>query len=115
MKFNMINSLILAGALTMAVNAQTVNQREENQQDRIAQGVKSGQLTPGETARLEGREAKVNRQTNRERAANGGTLKPAQKAHAQRELNRDSAAIYKDKHTAAQQQRCSSRSVVKKI
>ena len=30
-----------------------VGQRRENQQDRIAQGVKSGQLTPRETAKLE--------------------------------------------------------------
>ncbi|HEY1925514.1 MAG TPA: hypothetical protein VGG58_09680, partial [Candidatus Acidoferrum sp.] len=32
-----------------------VGQRKENQQDRIAQGVKSGQLTAGETAKLEKR------------------------------------------------------------
>src|SRR5690348_17288450 len=30
-----------------------INQREQNQQDRIANGVKGGQLTPGETQRLE--------------------------------------------------------------
>jgi hypothetical protein len=30
-----------------------VNKREQNQQNRIANGVKSGQLTPGETRRLE--------------------------------------------------------------
>ena len=33
----------------------TINQRKENQQDRIAQGVKSGELRPGQTARLEHR------------------------------------------------------------
>ena len=31
----------------------TINQRKENQQDRIANGVASGQLTAGETANLE--------------------------------------------------------------
>ena len=87
----------------MAVNGQTVNQREADQQARIAQGVQSGQLTPGETAKVESKDAKVNRQVNRERAANGGTLKPGQKVHAQRELNRNSAAIAKDKHNAAVQ------------
>jgi hypothetical protein len=30
-----------------------VGQRRENQQDRIAQGIKSGQLTPSETAHIE--------------------------------------------------------------
>lgn len=33
--------------------AQTIQQRKENQQDRIAQGVKSGELTAGETTNLE--------------------------------------------------------------
>ena len=36
-----------------------VGQRAENQQDRIAQGVKSGQLTAGESAHLENNEAKI--------------------------------------------------------
>ena len=36
----------------------TVNARRENQQDRIAQGVKSGQLSDKETAKLETREQK---------------------------------------------------------
>ena len=31
----------------------TIAERKENQQDRIAQGIKSGQLTAGETAKLE--------------------------------------------------------------
>jgi hypothetical protein len=34
----------------------TINQRKENQQDRIANGVQSGQLTAGETANLEKKE-----------------------------------------------------------
>src|SRR6266436_9335504 len=38
----------------------TIAQRKENQQDRIAQGVKSGQLTAGETANLETKEAAIN-------------------------------------------------------
>ena len=36
-----------------------INKRQENQQDRIAQGIKSGQLTPRETARLEKQEAEI--------------------------------------------------------
>ena len=52
----------------------TVNQRQENQQGRIAQGVKSGQLTAGETANLETREAGINHEVKADRAANGGHL-----------------------------------------
>ena len=40
--------------------AQTIQDRKENQQDRIAQGVKSGELTAGETTNLEKKEADVN-------------------------------------------------------
>ncbi len=35
---------------------QTVQDRKDNQQDRIAQGVKSGELTAGETSNLEKKE-----------------------------------------------------------
>jgi len=46
--------------------------RKENQQDRIAQGVKSGQLTAGETARLETKESRLNKEIRTDRAASGG-------------------------------------------
>jgi len=35
----------------------TVGERKENQQDRIANGIQSGQLTAGETRNLETKEA----------------------------------------------------------
>src|SRR5207244_4725489 len=49
-----------------------VGERAENQQDRIAQGVKSGQLTAGEASHLEGRDAAINKEVHNHRAANGG-------------------------------------------
>jgi hypothetical protein len=72
--------------------------RKENQQDRIAQGVKSGQLTAGETAHLENKEAKINKETRADRAANGGKLTSAEKTQVNRQQNRLSNKIYKDKH-----------------
>ncbi|MFZ0807576.1 MAG: hypothetical protein WAN03_15380 [Candidatus Sulfotelmatobacter sp.] len=81
----------------------TVNQREENQQDRIAQGVKSGQLTPGETAHLERNQARIDRQVHNQRVANGGKLTPQERAQVNREQNRQSRKIYRDKHNAAKQ------------
>jgi hypothetical protein len=82
----------------------TVKQRKENQQDRIAQGVNSGQLTAGETATLEGKEAAVNQEVNADRKANGGTLTPAEKAKVQQQQNSLSKQIYTDKHNANQAQ-----------
>src|SRR5271167_936102 len=65
---------------TKSTQNPTVGQRKENQQDRIAQGVKSGQLTAGETANLETKEAAINGETRADRVANGGKLTQAEKA-----------------------------------
>jgi hypothetical protein len=80
-----------------------VNQRPENQQDRIAQGVRSGQLTAHETASLENKEARINRQVRRDRPADGGHLTTAQHAQVNREQNRMSHDIYREKHDAEKQ------------
>jgi hypothetical protein len=78
----------------------TIEQRKENQQDRIANGVKSGQLTAGETANLEKKEAAINKETAKDRAANGGKLTAAEKKQVNRQQNQVSKQIYTDKHNA---------------
>ena len=78
----------------------SIAQRKENQQDRIANGVKSGQLTAGETANLEKKEAAINKETRTDRAANGGRLTSAEKAQVNRQQNQMSKQIYADKHNA---------------
>ena len=78
-----------------------VDKRRENQQDRIANGVKSGQLTAGETAKLETQESKINKEVRTDRQANGGNLTNKQKAQVNRQLNHESARIYNKKHNAA--------------
>jgi hypothetical protein len=78
----------------------TVGQRKENQQDRIANGVKSGQLTAGETANLETKEAAINGETRADRAANGGKLTAAEKQQINGQQNQLSKQIYNDKHNA---------------
>jgi hypothetical protein len=75
-----------------------VNTREANQQNRIANGVKSGQLTPGETAHLENKEAHINNEVHNDRAANGGKLTPQEKAQVNHQQNNTSKQIYQDKH-----------------
>jgi hypothetical protein len=78
----------------------TVGQRKENQQDRIANGVKSGQLTAGETSNLETKEAAINGETRADRAANGGKLTSAEKTQINQQQNQLSKQIYQDKHNA---------------
>jgi hypothetical protein len=105
-------TILLAGTVAMAQDPApapapaadpSIAQRKENQQDRIANGVKSGQLTAGETANLETKEAAINGETKADRAANGGKLTSAEKAQVNRQQNALSKQIYDDKHNAATQ------------
>jgi|SRR5580704_10635728 hypothetical protein len=100
MKHVILNSamvLMLAGAAF--AQKSEVGKRAENQQDRIAQGVKAGTLTAGQTARLETKEAAVNGEVRADRRANGGKLTAGEKAQANRQQNRLSKQIYKAKHS----------------
>ena len=77
-----------------------IQMRRENQQDRIGQGVASGQLTAGETANLEHKEAKLNHEVRNDRKANGGTLTAQERRQVNRQQNRLSRNIYRDKHNS---------------
>ena len=77
-----------------------VNAREANQQARIGQGVRSGQLTPGETSHLENKEAGINREVHNDRAANGGHLTQQERAQVNHQQNAVSRDINRDKHNA---------------
>ena len=93
---------ILLG-VSLSAGAAEVDRREQRQQERIADGVQSGQLTPRETARLERKEARIDREIKRDRAANGGTLTPAERRRINRQQNRVSRQIYREKHDAQHQ------------
>jgi len=75
-----------------------VNGRETRQQNRIANGVKSGSLSPKETANLEHREASVQKREQKDMAAHNGHLTKAEQNGINRQQNRISKSIYKDKH-----------------
>jgi len=93
--------MVIAAFGTAAARAHVpIQQRKDNQQERIAQGVASGQLTAGETARLERREAALNHEERSMRAANGGTLTAGDRAVINRQQNRLSGNIYRLRHNA---------------
>ena len=75
-----------------------VNQREQNQQTRIANGVKNGKLTPQQTSNLEKREASVENREQKDMAKHNGHLTKAEQRGINRQQNRISHSIYKDKH-----------------
>lgn len=95
--------LAAAAALTASAFAQAptgpmIHERKEVQQQRIANGVNNGSLTPGEAARLEHKEARINREERAYRAQNGGRLTPSERRHITRQQNRESRRIYRAKH-----------------
>ena len=75
-----------------------VNGRETNQQNRIANGVKNGSLSPKQTSNLENREANVQNREKKDMAAHNGHLTKAEQNGINRQQNRISKSIYKDKH-----------------
>ena len=100
-----IASLALATALPLCAAAQTtpaerhhIAQRKTNQQQRIGQGVRSGQLTPGETHRLEGQERGVNQEERGMRSQDNGHLTAQDRHTVARQQNQESRRIYRDKH-----------------
>jgi hypothetical protein len=104
-----MNRLVLTTAavsfLAIGAFAQNseVGARRENQQDRIAQGVSSGQLTAGETANLEKKESAINQEVRTDRSLNGGHLTGQERNIVNGQQNRMSNQIYQDKHNAATQ------------
>jgi len=75
-----------------------VNRREGRQQQRIAKGVQNGKLSPQQTANLEKREASVQNREQKDMAKHNGHLTKAEQQGINRQQNRISRSIYKDKH-----------------
>ena len=73
-----------------------IDQRLNNQEKRIQKGEQSGQLTPREAARLEKREAKI--QGDLAKAKADGVVTNQERAKLNRELDRSSVAIARQKH-----------------
>jgi WXXGXW repeat (2 copies) len=80
------------------VKPNEVDDREANQQQRTAAGLRSGQMTSGEAARTNENQANVAQQVHNERTANGGALTEQQKKQVNHEQNKNSKQIYNEKH-----------------
>jgi len=76
-----------------------VNQREANQQKRIANGINNGSMNAHETANVERREASVQKQEQADMAKHNGHLTKAEQRQLNRRQDRISRTIYKDKHS----------------
>lgn len=100
--FVMVAMSVLTAAVAQAGTATPrVERREVRQQARIAQGVKSGALTPRETVRLERGQAHVGR--IEARAKSDGVVTPAERARLAHAQNVQSRQIRRLKHNARTQ------------
>ena len=77
-----------------------IDQRQANQERRIEQGVKSGELTRGEAARLERGQAKLRHMEPRAKA--DGVVTAKERRQIMREQNKQSKRIAREKHDAQQ-------------
>ena len=95
-------ALIAASVFCTAAYAQgniaTDVQRDENQQERIEQGLKSGQLNTKEAGRLEREQQVINR--TEANATKDGKITAQEQARIKAEQNRASSDIYREKHDA---------------
>lgn len=96
MKFNaLITAALLATSAGAFAQAGSV-QRDVNQQERIEQGLKSGQLTTQEAGKLEREESHVDKL--QAQALKDGKLTPAEKARLEAAQNKTSRDIAAAKH-----------------
>jgi hypothetical protein len=104
MKFSITTkaaTLALSLALVpVSLFAQEIQNRKTDQQDRIGQGVRSGQMTARETGHLEHQEAGINREERGMRAQDHGHLTAQDRRTINRQQNQESRRIYRDKHNS---------------
>ncbi len=93
---------MLVAVLVSAASANPVtprvDRREARQHARIAQGVRSGELTPAEAARLRAGQRVVHRVERRAKA--DGVVTARERTRLARVQNHESRAIYRKKHNA---------------
>lgn len=87
-------------AFAQAPNTSRIDQRQAKQQERIDQGVKSGQITPREAARLEKGQQRVEKMEAK--ATADGRLTPKERAAIERAQDRQNRQIARQKHDRQQ-------------
>jgi Skp family chaperone for outer membrane proteins len=107
--FGMIAALASAGAMAQSTptNSTTdipghprvseVNQRLDNQQNRIQQGVADGQMNAAQAARDEKQDSNIAQRESRDEAEHDGHLTKQEQKNLNKSLNQDSKRIHKQR------------------
>lgn len=99
-------SMLLAGMASLWLSAPVqarphdpgVNARQHHQQQRIGQGVRSGDLTRGEARRLEREQRHIRHEERRYKS--DGVLTVAERKDLHQDMNAASRHIYQERHDA---------------
>lgn len=75
-----------------------IHQRKQDQQNRIANGVKDGQLNARQAGHLEHQESAINHEERNMRAQDNGHLTRQDRRTIHRQQNRESRRIYRNRH-----------------
>ena len=89
-----LTAMILAG--TAIAGTPRYDARQQNQRERIANGVQNGELTMRETRRVAAGQVHLNRVE--QRAKSDGVVTKRERVHLQHEANQQSRRIHRQKH-----------------
>lgn len=102
MKTTALIAAVLATAITLPVFAQTatpqINQTQRNQESRIDQGVRSGELTPAEAGKLQQQQGQI--RADKRAAKADGVVTATERTRIKREQAHASRSIRHKKHNA---------------
>lgn len=105
-----IHAILSAGAIALTavfpsiVGAQTIRERELQQQQRIASGISNGTLSPAETVKLEKQEVALRSEIKADRAENDGKLTVDDRQEIQETQDQISRQIADAKHDSIHEQ-----------
>ncbi len=88
--------LLMVAALPLAATAQTdrIDQRQANQQKRIDEGIKKGELTKSEADRLQKNQQRI--QKMEDRAKTDGKITPEERRRIERAQDKQSHSIHRE-------------------
>jgi Spy/CpxP family protein refolding chaperone len=96
LNFLLVTTFLLTATAISFAGSRGINGREHREQQRINQGIRSGELTRREARQVESGLARIRIDERFARA--DGHLTPRERARLQRELDRESRSIYRQKH-----------------
>jgi hypothetical protein len=96
MKTKVLAAAIVLGAFFTSATAQTIKQKGKNERHRIAQGVKSGELTKAETKNLVHDQKEIHQDIKEAKA--DGVVTRGEKKEIRQDQRQASRKIYRKKH-----------------